>query len=479
MYTEMKNYLVHMIQLSSLTAIVVIFLFSNCRELNNSKKTPYNPGVPIEIESFTPDSGRVATQMLIHGKNFGSDVSKINVIVKDDKKASVIGVNDEGTIIYCIVPTLKGSTVVSDGELDSTYIKIRIDEQEAISEQMFYYTYTQNVSTFLGFTDQDGNSAIVDGDFEIAQFQNPFWLAFDKETIPGVPRNFFLIEENNGLRYIDMQERKVETIFRTGNGVGRPRTIAFTLDYDTMIIANDAGNWTNIGTVILPRDPVLGKFTGPWKSVMNHKQCNGGAVHPITGEYWFNSFEKSQVYKVVDRSTIPWKYGNATGINPNGTEGLHYFFLVQDNNWEFNIQIAPSGDFAYIVSKNKHYIERMEFNHLTGNFEKPQPFVGMKNQPGFKDGVGLNAQFNQPHQGTFDNDDNFYIAAGLNHCIRKITPTGQVSTYAGRPGQPGYSDGAPRDAQFQGPFGIIFDDINQTFYIAERGNSRIRAITVQ
>ena len=458
--------------------LVLTMFFISCVEDKPVVKSVHNPSVPVVVESFSPDSGRVATQMLIYGSNFGSDVSKINVTIKD-KKAAVIGVSVEGNIIYCIVPSLKGRETVSGGDEEIANIKVQIGEQEAIAEKQLVYTYSQNVSTFLGFTDQDGNTAIVDGDFEKAQFQTPFWLAFDKEEAEGTPRNFFLIEEDNGMRFINMQERKVETLFRTGNGVGRPRTIAFTHEYDTMIVANDVGNWNEIGTVILVRDPFLGQFSGSWQTVMNHKQCNGGAVHPTTGEYWFNSYDKSQVYKVRDRSSIPWRYGNATQSNVNGQEGLNYFFLVQDNQWEFNIQIAPSGRFAYIVSKNQHYIAKMEFNFSTGNFDTPTPFVGQKQRRGFADGVGLSTLFWEPQQGAFDSEENFYVCDGENHCIRKITPTGQVSTFAGRPERPGYSDGALRDAQFDNPFGIIYDEINQVFYVADRDNRRLRTIAVE
>ena len=458
--------------------LLLTMFFISCVEDKPVVKSVHNPAVPVVIESFSPDSGRVATQMLIRGSNFGSDISRINVIIRG-KKAAVIGVNDEGTIIYCIVPSLKGNEVVSGGDVISTNVTVKIADQEIAFEKEFVYTFSQNVSTFLGFTDQDGNTAIVDGEFEKAQFQTPFWLAFDKEETEGTPRNFYLIEENNGVRFINMQEKRVETLFRTGNGVDRPRTIAFTHEYDTMIVANDAGNWGDIGTIMLVRDQVTGRFPNSWKTVMNHKQCNGGAIHPTTGEYWFNSYDKSQVYKVKNRATTPWQYGNASGTNQNGQEGTNYFFLVQDNQWEFNIQIAPSGSFAYIVSKNQHYIARMEFNFATGNFEKPNPFVGQKQSRGFADGIGLNTKFWEPQQGAFDQDDNFYVCDGENHCIRKVTPTGQVSTFAGRPEKEGYSDGSPRDAQFDSPFGIIYDDINQTFYVADRDNRRIRAITVE
>ena len=290
------------------------------------------------------------------------------------------------------------------------------------------------------------------------------------------------------MRFINRYNKTVETVFRTNSDLQRPRTIAFTLNGDTMIIANDVGNWNQNGTIVIPRDTITRKFADgtatPWRVVMHHKQCNGGAIHPVSGDYWFNSYEKSQVYKVFQRPAdgSMWRYGgpNASDLNVDGQEGTHYFFLVQDNSWEFNIQIAPSGSFAYIVSKNQHYIARMSYDFASGKFlGPPTPFVGQKQKWGFHDGVGTSALFHEPQQGAFDRFDNFYVCDGLNHCIRKVTPQGQVSTFAGRPGNPGYSDGALRDAQFSAPFGIIYDDDIQTFYIADRDNHRIRTIKVE
>jgi hypothetical protein len=461
--------------------------FTCCKDTSEIKNVPYNPSAPITIDHFKPDTGRVATQMLIFGDNFGSDKSKINVLI-NNKKATVIGVNGEGTVLYCIVPSLKeAGRYREDGEKITAEVKVRIDEQEAVADRQLPYTFSMNVSTFLGFTDQDGKSDVIDGSFEKAQLGTPSWLTFDEPTPQGVPRNFYLIEEstndgytNGSVRFINMQERKVETLFKAGDNVNRPRTVAFTLDYDTMIIANDDGSWSSIGTIMFVRNPTTRRFSNGREVVMRHKQCNGGAVHPITGEYWFNSYEKSQVYKVKDRSQIPWVYGGRNGNNKDGEEGTNSYFLVQDDGWEFSIQIAPSGDFAYAVVRNKHYVARINFNHSTGNFEgPPTPFVGFQDKAGFADGVGSGALFRNPQQGAFDEHDNFYMCDAGNHCIRKITPTGVVSIYAGRPENAGYSDGAPRDAQFDFPLGIAFDDINQTFYVADRNNSRIRTITVE
>jgi hypothetical protein len=476
-----------------------LFFFTCCKDdTGEIKIVPHDPSKPIVIDHFVPDSGRVATQMHIHGENFGSNKDSISVII-NGKKAAVIGVTPTGTIIHCLVPSLRGENEErEDGEIiDDAKIEVSIGKNANEADKPFVYTFSQNVSTFLGFTDQDGNTAIVDGKFEKAQFQSPFWLAFDtdydgpKDAYGKLKKNVYLIEENNGLRFIDMYNETVETIFRTNSDLRRPRTIAFTLNKDdgtynrdTMIIANDGDDWNWNGTIIIPRDSISRKFTNgasvPWKTVMRHKQCNGGAIHPITGDYWFNSYNKSQVYKVFDRSGETWRYGGASDkLNEDGKEGTNYVFLVQDNNWEFNIQIAPSGNFAYIVSKNQHYIAKVEYNFEKGVFENPTPFVGSKQKSGFKDGTSLGTLFYEPQQGAFDKNDNFYVCDGENHCIRKITKEGQVSVFAGRPEQPGYSDGALRDAQFDSPFGIIYDDVIQTFYIADRDNRRIRTIKVE
>jgi hypothetical protein len=477
------------------SCFVFTLAFTACEDDAEEKIVPYNPSKPITITSLAPDSGRVATQMLIDGENFGGNLDDISVQI-NGKKAAVIGVNPAGTLLYCLVPSLMEEGVKrEDGEQIPATVKVLVGNAESNAHtRPFTYTFSQNVSSFLGFTDQDGNSAIVDGSFEIAQFQSPFWLAFDTD-VDGPPdeygnpkKNVYLIEENNGLRFIDMYEKRVETVFRTSSDLGRPRTIAFTLNpndreynRDTMIIANDHGDWGGNGTVIIPRDSVTRRFLAPWRAVMRHKQCNGGAIHPISGEYWFNSYSKSQVFKVFNRTGETWRYGGPTAndLNDDAKEATKYFFLVQDDSWEFNIQIAPSGEFAYIVSKNQHYIAKMAYNFEKNAFDSPVPFVGSQKRFGFKDGVGTNTLFKEPQQGAFDKDDNFYVCDGENNCIRKVTPQGQVSTFAGRPENPGFSDGALRDAQFDGPFGIIYDDDIQTFYIADRDNRRIRTIKIE
>ena len=94
--------------------------------------------------------------------------------------------------------------------------------------------------------------------------------------------------------------------------------------------------------------------------------------------------------------------------------------------------------------------------------------------PGFADGVGAAAQFQFPWGVAVDAGGNVYVADHSNHRIRRITPTGEVSTLAGS--TEGSSDGVGAAAQFSEP-GAVAVDAGGAVYVADGGNSRIRKIT--
>jgi len=92
--------------------------------------------------------------------------------------------------------------------------------------------------------------------------------------------------------------------------------------------------------------------------------------------------------------------------------------------------------------------------------------------------TGKSARFNQPSGVALDGDGNIYVADSENHRIRKITPSGAVSTLAGS-GSVGDADGTGTSASFNSPTGVAVyedDDENVYIFVADSGNHRIRKI---
>ena len=75
-----------------------------------------------------------------------------------------------------------------------------------------------------------------------------------------------------------------------------------------------------------------------------------------------------------------------------------------------------------------------------------------------------------------DRVGNVYVADTYNCTIRKMTPYGDVTTFAGVAKAPGFADGIGRAARFASPTGIATDG-GGTLYVADTGNHVIRKVT--
>jgi len=95
-------------------------------------------------------------------------------------------------------------------------------------------------------------------------------------------------------------------------------------------------------------------------------------------------------------------------------------------------------------------------------------FAGSTGINGFDNGVGTRARFNAPVGTAIDGNGNLYVADSLSFSVRKVTPDGTVSTYAGAAGANGAVDGDAKAARF-GQVSQVTVDATGNVYVFDAG----------
>jgi len=165
----------------------------------------------------------------------------------------------------------------------------------------------------------------------------------------------------------------------------------------------------------------------------------------------------------------PWK---STGV-AYYMSGTHYARGIQGGKGasahfgDIRGSLSTANGDVYLVDSNT--VRKIAVGGMT------TVFAG-SGAPGSADGKGRAASFNQPTGIARDRAGNFYVADTGNHTIRKITPDGVVTTWAGKAGVPGSGGTTLADALFNGPQGLAFGP-NRALYVTDTGSHTIRRIT--
>lgn len=94
--------------------------------------------------------------------------------------------------------------------------------------------------------------------------------------------------------------------------------------------------------------------------------------------------------------------------------------------------------------------------------------AGKAGNSGSADGEGANARFLYPSSIAVDSMGHVYVTDTYNYTVRKISPDGRVRTLAGSAGQQAHVDASGREARFMAPRGIAVDSLHM-IYVTDAG----------
>jgi len=168
-----------------------------------------------------------------------------------------------------------------------------------------------------------------------------------------------------------------------------------------------------------------------------------------------------------DTAGLPYTFSGLAGLSltgsADGTGDAARFAFPQ-------AVAADTAGNVYVADTSNHTIRTITPEGAVSTL------AGLAGVAGSTDGTGSAARFNFPAGVAVDSAGNVYVADIGNNTIRTITPAGAVSTLAGLAGSDGSTDGIGSAARFSGPRGVAVDTTGNV-YVADFGNSTIRKIT--
>ncbi len=166
--------------------------------------------------------------------------------------------------------------------------------------------------------------------------------------------------------------------------------------------------------------------------------------------------------------------GNVTHVSGNGDHGDA---IGDKNSTQFRdiggIVFDSSGN-LFVVERNNHKIKKLVFDPSSGAATSSE-FAGSGSYE-YANGNGSDASFRSPSGIAIDSSDNLYVSDHNNHRIRKITPSADVSDFAGN-GNWGQKDGSLLNARFRHPGPLTFDS-NGDLWVADQGANTIIKIDI-
>ena len=184
-----------------------------------------------------------------------------------------------------------------------------------------------------------------------------------------------------------------------------------------------------------------------------------GIAVDASGNVYVSDTNNHKIRKISTTGVVSTLAGSTPGFT-NGTGVAARF------GSPIGIAIDIEGN-VYVGDTGNHKIRKITPNGVVSTLAG--------SAPGFVNGMGTTAKFYQPTEVSVDSMGNVYVADTANHKIRKITPSGVVSTLAGSVS--GFANGTGSTVRFSRPNGVTVD-VEGNVYVADTNNHKIRKITI-
>ena len=409
---------------------VFFLLWSACKE---SEDPIPPPATAPTLTGFSPTSGTIGTVVILTGTNFSTTL--LDNTVKFN-----------GTVATVSAATTTNLTVSVPTGATTGKISVEVDGQTATSSNDFTVVAPVAPLTLTSFSPTTGTAGTV-------------------VTLTGT--NFSPTIANNIVKFNG-------TIATISAATATSITVEVPAGVTTGKITVQVGNQTatsaddfvynaaasaNKNTVVtVAGNGTLG-FTDGNIADARFYQPTGVAVD-AAGNIYVADSENHRIRKITTAGIVSTLAGSGTAGAAEGVGTAAQF------NSPRAVAVDGTGN-VYVADGINNKIRKItpagEVSTLAGS-----------GAYGFADGDGINAKFYFPKGIALDASGNIYVADDINHRIRKITPTGTVTTIAGSTS--GADDGLGINAKFHNPTGVTLDAAGN-IYVADAGNNRIRMIT--
>lgn len=314
-------------------------------------------------------------------------------------------------------------------------------------------TSTGVVTTLAGLA---GTPGAEDGTGKFARFNDPCAVALDPSG------NLWVADKNSGVVRRVTQSGVVTT---TAVGLFEPNGIACSSS--GILCVADTGYHvirTVIGSTIVTLVGELNVSGVEDGGIGAHFNSPYGLVADGTGNLFVADTYNCSLRKVSWNGMVTTIAGlSGTPGSANGMGNSARF------NYPSSLALDAGGGLL-VADTGNHAIRRVTSNGMVTTL------AGTVGVSGSSDGIGSAASFHSPSGVAIDRSGNSYIADYGNQTIRKVTSAGVVTTLAGQIGVSGNADGLGILASFNYPTGVAIDAVGNIL-VADFGNSSIRKIT--